>query len=252
MHLAQWSLPFLCVSALVAQHDYTPADVEEGARLYRSACASCHGAEGNTIENADLRRGQFRRATSDEDLQRIITNGIPGTPMPPSTFSGRQARAVVAFLRSMRDAPVRKAAAGDPRRGQSLFEGKGACLTCHRVHGEGSRTGPDLSDVGAIRRAEELEHSVIDPNANVKPYHRFIEAVTREGVTITGRRLNEDTHTVQLIDSSERLVSLSKDKLRSFSARAASPMPSYRGKLASQELADLVSYLSSLKGSPPK
>jgi len=47
-------------------------------------------------------------------------------------------------------------AAGDPSRGKALYDGKGACATCHRVNGVGSRLGPDLSDVGQLRRAVDL------------------------------------------------------------------------------------------------
>ena len=40
--------------------------------------------------------------------------------------------------------------------------------------------------------------------------------MTRDGRTIRGRRLNEDTYTVQLIDEQERLVSLIKADLREY------------------------------------
>ena len=75
-----------------------------------------------------------------------------------------------------------------------------------------------------------------------------MRAVTKDGKVITGRRLNEDTYTVQLIDSQERLVSLAKADLKEYAVIKTSPMPSYRDKLSAQELADLVAYLLSLKG----
>ncbi len=231
------------------QHDYTPADVEQGARLYTLHCAACHGPDGDMIPSVDLRRGQFRRGSSDDELIRTITRGIPGTPMPPTSFPGPQVLFVVAYIRSLHDFPSQTSAGGDPARGRAWFEGKGACLTCHRVKDKGSRVGPDLSDIGAIRRAAALERSILNPNDSILPQHRFIRAVTRDGVTITGRRLNEDTHTLQLIDSNERLVSVSKADLREYGTLQTSPMPSYQGKLSSQELADIVSYLVSLKGS---
>ena len=65
---------------------------------------------------------------------------------------------------------------------------------------------------------------------------------------ITGRRLNEDTYTVQLIDEQERLVSLVKANLREYGLVRRTSMPSYRDKLATDELADLLAYLLSLKG----
>jgi len=72
--------------------------------------------------------------------------------------------------------------------------------------------------------------------------------VTRGGKVINGRRLNEDTYTVQLLDDQERLVSLTKADLREYTILTSSPMPSYKESLSADELADLVAYLLSLKG----
>jgi mono/diheme cytochrome c family protein len=65
---------------------------------------------------------------------------------------------------------------------------------------------------------------------------------------INGRRLNEDTYTVQLLDDQERLVSLTKGDLREYRILTASPMPAYNDRLTQDELADVVAYLLSLKG----
>ena len=81
------------------------------------------------------------------------------------------------------------------------------------------------------------------------PVNRSVRAVTRDGKVITGRRLNEDTYTVQLIDPTERLVSLSKSDLREYTVVKTSPMPSYKNELSSGELDDVVAYLRTLKGS---
>jgi hypothetical protein len=64
---------------------------------------------------------------------------------------------------------------------------------------------------------------------------------------INGRRLNEDTYTVQLLDDQERLISLAKADLREYTVQTTSPMPSYKN-LSADDLADLVAYLLSLKG----
>jgi putative heme-binding domain-containing protein len=133
-------------------------------------------------------------------------------------------------------------------RGKALFEGGAACLSCHRVRAAGSRLGPDLSNIGQLRRAVELEQSVLDPDAEILGGNRFYRVVTRDGVTTTGRLLNLDTFTVQMIDSKEQLRSFVKSDLREHGFVEKSPMPSYKDKLSTQELADLVSYLVSLKG----
>jgi mono/diheme cytochrome c family protein len=80
------------------------------------------------------------------------------------------------------------------------------------------------------------------------PINRPVRAVTRDGKVINGRRLNEDTYTVQLLDDQEKLVSLTKADLREFTILTVSPMPSYRNTLTDAELADVVAYLLSLKG----
>ena len=244
-------------SAPVAQeHSYAPADIENGGRLYQSSCAGCHGPSGDSVPGVELARGQFRRAVSDSDLIAIVRSGIPGTTMPPSGFSEAQAATIVAYLRNVapasgRDTSARAIPAGDAARGKALFDGKGKCATCHRVNGIGPRVAPDLSEIGVLRPPIELTQKLLDPNALVRPGNRFVQAVTTGGATISGRLLNQDSFSIQLIDSSERLISFSKSNLREYSFVKTSPMPSYRDQLTSGELSDLVSYLVSLKGLRP-
>lgn len=248
---ASLSIALLMCSALgslrAQQHSYSQDDIENGARLYRAHCSGCHG-EGDGVDGIDLRRGEFRRGSSDDDLTQIISRGVPGTAMPPTNLSGTQAFSLVAYIRSLRDMRSRAAAGGNASRGQSLFEGGGGCLSCHRVSGKGSRIAPDLTDIGLIRSPSHLERSLVAPNETILPQHSSVRAVARDGTTVTGRRLNEDTHTLQLLDSQERLISLSKAELREYVTLKTSPMPSFESKFSTQELADLISYLISLKG----
>jgi mono/diheme cytochrome c family protein len=65
---------------------------------------------------------------------------------------------------------------------------------------------------------------------------------------IAGRRLNEDTYSVQLIDEQERLVSLLKAELREYTVAKTASMPAYKDTLTQAEVADVVAYLLSLKG----
>ncbi len=238
-------LSVLCLRLVSAQQRYLSSDVENGSRLYRGNCYACHGPDGNSIPGVDFRRGQFKRASSDDDLLRVIASGVPGTAMPPTALNDSARLALVAYLRSMRESAM---GSGDAGRGRVLFEGKGGCLACHRVNGKGSRLGPDLSEVGLIRTPAYLERSLVAPAESILPEHRFVRIVTREGTVITGRRLNEDTHTIQLIDTNERLRSFSKSDLREYTLLATTTMPSYRDKFSAAELADVVTYLLSLKG----
>jgi len=244
------------IAGRAQQHSYTPADIENGSRLYQGSCAGCHGASGDGIPGIDLGRGQFRRVATDDELVYVIRSGIPGTTMPPSGFSSDQAGAIVAYLRSVAASAARggttdTAVRGDTGRGRALFEGKGECARCHRVNGIGPRLAPDLSDIGAIRTALELQQKLVDPNALIRAGNRFVELTTKDGKSISGRLLNYDSFSIQLLDSDERLVSMPKSMLRDYKFLKTSTMPSFRDRLSGDEMTDLVGYLVSLKGPRP-
>ena len=80
------------------------------------------------------------------------------------------------------------------------------------------------------------------------PINRPVRAVRKDGTVVTGRRLNEDTYSVQLIDDRERLHSLLKADLKEFTIVKTSPMPSFGQKFSSDETADVIAYLLTLKG----
>ena len=141
---------------------------------------------------------------------------------------------------------------GDRTRGEAIFFGKGGCQSCHRVLDKGSRLGPDLTDIGSIRKPEELQTSLLDPNAEILPEGRFYRVVTRDGATTIGRLLNLDTYQIQMMDPKERLRSFDKSELREHGFVKGSTMPSYRDKLSRDEMADLMAYLGTLKGVTPK
>src|SRR5262249_55307574 len=193
-------------------------------------------------------RRVVRAAKADQDLVPIIRRGVSGTAMPASDMPVAQAEQIVRYLRSVAATKRSASAAGDLDRGRALFDGKGACGTCHRVNGIGSRLGPDLSNIGQLRRAVELETSVADPGKEILYNNRTYRVVLKDGTAVTGRLLNLDSFTVLMLDSRETLRSFDKASLRDFGFVDASPMPSYKDKLTAQELADVVSYLVSLKG----
>ena len=222
-------------------------DPEQGRKLWSANCAICHGPEGKGGRGTDLTSGKFRHGGTDDDLYRAMRNGIPGTEMPGFPLSGMESMQLLAFVRAFGRAATPPPPPGDAARGRALFS-LNQCASCHRVGGEGSRIGPELSDVGSRLPPADLLASLLRPDERVLPSHWNVRAVTRDGRTITGRRLNEDTYSVQLIDAQDRLVSLVKADLKEYQLIKKSPMPGYEGKLTGEQLGDLVAYLASLKG----
>jgi putative heme-binding domain-containing protein len=153
------------------------------------------------------------------------------------------ATAVIAHGAGQSDLP-----AGDAVRGRALMESNG-CFDCHRIGDRGSRVGPDLSGIASRRTTDRLRQALVAPDEEVTPENRFVRLVTKDGATITGRLLNQDPFSVQLINAKEELKTYMRSALREFAIVDKGLMPSVQGKLTVQQLADLVAFLASLKDS---
>jgi putative heme-binding domain-containing protein len=227
---------------------YSADNIRAGYRLYLAQCALCHANNGDGIQGVNLARGQFKRVVSDADIRNTVANGVAAAGMPSFSFQPAEFDAIIAYIRSGFDLTGVPFAVGDAGRGKVVYDGKGGCAACHRVKGEGSRSGPDLSDIGVTRKPAGIQLSLLQPTAGMLAINRPVKIVTRDGRTITGRRLNEDTQTVQLMTNDEKLVSLVKADIRDYDIGTGSGMPSYSGRLTDSETADLLAYLLSLKG----
>jgi len=242
----------LAAAAINAQaplHDsqYPDADIAYGASLYGARCVTCHGTQGDAIGGVNLRSGTFRNAVIDRDLERFIRAGSPAG-MPPFALDTGDMTGIIAYLRNMNAFDAAPVKTGDVTRGRSVFTGKGACAGCHRVGVTGSIVGPNLSDIGAVRSAGSLQRSLVEPASQMMPINRPVRVVKKDGTIVNGRRLNEDTYSLQIIDDGGSLRSFIKADLQGYTISPASPMPSYKSTLSDDERADVLAYLLSLKG----
>jgi cytochrome c oxidase cbb3-type subunit 2 len=146
-----------------------------GERVYRKACAPCHGTEGDgTGPQArwldplprDFTLGTFKfRSTmsgaipTDEDLRRTVDRGVPGTAMPSwmHLLSVRERDAVVATLKTFSDwfddgvypedivVTEEDLASPPPPTEEMLVAGREvyARMECAKCHGEDGRGNPD-------------------------------------------------------------------------------------------------------------
>jgi putative heme-binding domain-containing protein len=252
---------------LAQQHGYSADQIAEGRKLYDANCGRCHNNDGAGVPGVELFK-VIRRATTDDDVAKLVQAGIPGTSMPQHSFSTPQALAVVAFMRSMVGVTPASAAAatgaargvsatsGDPARGRAIFSGKGGCNGCHLAERAGGTVGPDLSAAGAVRKSPfgpvppdpiALERAIVDPNAEMSPEYRIFQVTPKTGAPVRGTLLNQDTFSVQMHDQAKNLRSFQKSDLTDHGF-LPSAMPSYQGRLTPQEVADVVSYLLTLKG----
>ena len=120
----------------------------------------------------------------------------------------------------------------------------------------------ELSYVGSARPRAYLIESIRDPDRQLAENHSFggpatlnydrVTAVTRDGRTVVGVAMNEDTFTVQIMDATERIHSFEKRSLKSFRHENRSLMPAYGASVLNEaDLQDLVTYLQSLRAPSP-
>ncbi len=234
-----------------------PKAITQGAVLFRQECVFCHGvAARGGMRGPDLTTGSWNHGGADADLARTITDGVPGTAMPPNKLKADEIWQIVAYLRTLQQSVA--AAVGDQSLGEALFFGTARCSSCHIVNGRGGRLGPELSTVGSARSRAYLVESIRQPGRQLTQNRGFgddvtlkydtVTAVTADGRTIVGVPMNEDTFTLQLMDTSERVHSLDKKTLKSVRHENRSLMPAYdASRLSNADLDNLVAYLQSLR-----
>ncbi len=242
-----------------------PKAAKAGEYEFRINCALCHGlgAHGGG-RGPDLTRAQKKHAHSDAEMFQIINSGIPGTAMPANGTNGQgvgmtdeEIWQIVTYIRSL-EVKASAKAAGDAARGKELFYGDGNCSLCHMVAGKGGRMGPDLTGVGGSRTREAIIDSIRNPSRRLawglteatKEFpqeYESVTAVTADGKQIKGVTLNEDSFTVQIMDSAENIHMLEKGKLKSFQKSRESAMPKYNPDvLSDKEVEDIVAFLASV------
>lgn len=254
----------LC-SMSAAQQNPLAGDVKAakaGEYEFRLNCALCHGlgARGGG-RGPDLTRAQKKYAHSDAEMFQIISNGIAGTAMPANGTNGQgvgmtdsEIWQIITYIRSQeKKAPATPL--GNATHGKELFYGDANCSMCHMIEGKGGRLGPELTGVGGSRTREAIIDSVRNPSNHLawglaeatKEFpqeYESVTVVTADGKQIRGVTLNEDSFSVQIMDSGEHLYLLEKDKLRSFQKSRESAMPKYDADaLSDKDLEDIVAYL---------
>lgn len=151
---------WLVMPALLVAGQAAAQDVERGEAIYRTWCQDCHGEDGKGDGPAADRmlprprdfvaaRYQIRTTASgalptDDDLMRVMGEGLPGTAMPGwPNLSDDEKRDVIAYIKSLspffeRETPETLQRSADPgggpeaaTAGREIFER----LECDRCHG---------------------------------------------------------------------------------------------------------------------
>ncbi|HET6272774.1 MAG TPA: ethylbenzene dehydrogenase-related protein [Bacteroidota bacterium] len=157
----------LCVDSMLGFQVYPPvASVENGKVLYGKYCSTCHGVDGKGEGTAalylspkprDFTRGIFKFQSTpagslptDQDLHRVLLNGMPGSGMPSwDRLSDQDRTDLVAYIKSFSprfqsEKPADPISIGsEPARTPKMVaDGKAvyalaSCWSCHGKTGKG-------------------------------------------------------------------------------------------------------------------
>jgi putative heme-binding domain-containing protein len=117
------------------------------------------------------------------------------------------------------------------------------------VNGVGGRLGPDLSRIGAARSRAALTREIRTPSEYIREGYEPVTLVMRTGERIRGVRKNEDSFSIQIMDTRERIQGYLKENLREVINEPRSLMTdSPPERLNEGDLNDLVTYLGTLRG----
>jgi hypothetical protein len=161
------------------------ADVSAGAAIFKAECAGCHGQRATGGLGPDLTRGTFRTAIDDDAMFRVIATGIPGSRMPGALgrHSAEDVWQLVGYVRSLGPAPS-AATRGDKAADRQLSETL--------------RVGSQRAVTSAPSDGSQI-----------------VRITTLSGAVHSGRRMDEDTFSVRVLDERGVLRSFERSALRS-------------------------------------
>jgi putative heme-binding domain-containing protein len=240
--------------------DLTPeegAALAEGQALFRGLCSGCHGGVGRGGKGPDLTDNRWLHGDKDEDIARVIKNGVAGTTMKKlgESLKEQQIAVIIGYIRSLARAPGESGwkpyMEGDVKAGEQLFfdeKGKALCAKCHTVNRKGGRVGPALDRIASRRSPEFIMESIVQPSKFIDPLFEAVQVITGEGKVLQGLRINETNFSIQLREENGRFHSLMKKDLEAFRVMDKSMMPdNLAEQLTVKQLHDIFAFLMTLE-----
>jgi putative heme-binding domain-containing protein len=139
---------------------------------------------------------------------------------------------------------------GDAARGKSLFldEGKLACAKCHTIDGKGGKAGPDLFAIGDKFGRKDLCQAILSPSATIAVGYSTTVVKTKAGDLIEGVVKESDDRGIGIMGADAKLVRIDNADIEQRRTTDVSLMPeNLHAALSTQEFADLIEYLASLR-----
>jgi putative membrane-bound dehydrogenase-like protein len=136
-----------------------------------------------------------------------------------------------------------RAGRGNLAEGKTLFTRH--CATCHRLFGEGTQVGPELTHANR-KNTDELLATIVSPSTVVRKEYISFLVQTTDGRVLTGLLVEQSPSSVTLLSAKNERTVVPRDAIETINESPTSLMPeNLLSALKPQELRDLFSYLQS-------
>jgi putative membrane-bound dehydrogenase-like protein len=122
------------------------------------------------------------------------------------------------------------------------------CATCHRINGKGGEVGPGLSEIGDKLAKDAIYEAILDPSASIAFGFDAWDITLKNGDEAGGIIVSETEDEIVVKDAKAIATHIKKSDIAKRRKLKTSLMPlGLQQTMSTQDLVDLVGYLSSLR-----
>jgi putative membrane-bound dehydrogenase-like protein len=201
-----------------------------------SRLALVQAIDAGRIAAKDVPLDQVRQlaASKDEQITHLVEKHWGKVAPPPP---GAKVARINAILHALGQR------SGDVTKGKEYFTK--VCATCHTLHGEGNKVGPDLTTADRKNR-QFMVTNIVDPSAIIRP--EFVSQViaTKDGRQLTGLIVETNGDAFTLVNEKNERTLLTKQQIDAMEPSSVSLMPeNILDQFDEQQIRDLFAYLQS-------
>jgi len=132
--------------------------------------------------------------------------------------------------------------------GKLIYEAA-LCSSCHRMHGEGGTSGPDLTQLHNRFKRGDLIEAIFNPNQEISDQYANTLIELKDGKKMAGKVISEAGDSIEIIPNPFNLTYTVKIASAEVARRGPSPVspmpPNLLNRLNEQEITDLFAYILS-------
>jgi putative heme-binding domain-containing protein len=177
-------------------------------------------------------------------LRAVLGNGFVEIWGPIDDISQTLQLEYRKYSTLLTDAAISEAS---PAKGKEIYQR--TCSTCHMLHGEGGKIGPDLTGSNRANMTY-LMSNILNPSGDVQEDYKLVVITTQDGRTYSGNIIAENDRNITLRVVGQEPISINKSQIRTRDVSEKSMMPEgLLNNLNDEEVLDLIAYLKKLEPS---